>query len=369
MFRHVFPIYPSDKVVELLAQLDCIESWRLSEIFQPRRLSRSLRQPLPCLTPALKISGTQWLFQASASANISLQSGLLQLGNRYFYETNLANASSSSSKPLLRIRPGSLPPGWWHRIRSPRRLSQPLLLLSTHNNPNYFHWLTQPGLSTLFLQEHFDLDPLREVMLAFSHRPGRSLPSYVSNLLSLFAPESPHVHGVALTSDSFCRFALHEHSSEVVVSPAQLHWLRRRCREQLQPTFTPWRRVLISRRRSNRRRCLNEQQVFAALAPFGFEQYCLEDLSVTDQLRLFSESSLLVGAHGAGFTNLIACGPQATIVELVPRPGPFCHYYAMADALDLVHGHLLANCCHPETDDFTIATDDLVELLRSMEVL
>jgi len=155
----------------------------------------------------------------------------------------------------------------------------------------------------------------------------------------------------------------------VAVSPAQVHWLHRRCRDQLQSPLKPWRRVLISLQRSSRRRCLNEDQLLPALDPYGFERHCLEDLSVLEQLRLFSESALLVGAHGAGFSNLVACSPQASIVELLPRPGAFCHYYVMADVLGLSHGHLLASSCDVENDDFTIAPEDLLELLREMELL
>ena len=360
------PIYPSDETLAALPEHLGVQSWRLDETFQPRRVSRSLREPLPCLTPELKISGRQWLFQASAAARVSLQSGLLRLGQRCLYESNRTNQDSQ-----LRHwrRAGSLPPGWWHRTRAPERHQQPLLLLSTHNNPNYFHWLTQPGLSPLFLQEHFGLHPLPRVALALSNRPRRSLPSYVQPLLRVVAPELPVVEGVALASESLCRFAVQEHSSEVVVSPAQVHWLHRRCRDQLHPPPKPWRRVLISRQRSSRRRCLNEDQLLSALDPYGFERHCLEDLSVIEQLRLFSESALLVGAHGAGFSNLVACAPQASIVEFLPRPGAFCHYYAMADVLGLSHGHVLASRCDLETDDFTVNPPDLLALLREMELL
>jgi hypothetical protein len=136
------PLYPSDKALAALTAQLGVQSWRLEETFQPRRVSKSLSEPLTCLTPELKISGRQWLIQAPAAVKVSLQSGLLRLGGRCFYESNRANAN-----PMVRRwrRAGSLPPGWWHRSRVPLRHPQPLLLLSTHNNPNYFHWLTQPG--------------------------------------------------------------------------------------------------------------------------------------------------------------------------------------------------------------------------------
>lgn len=360
------PLYPSDESLEALCNIPGIQSWRFEETLETKKVSTCLNQPLKCFTPELKSSGRQWLLQAPSTANVSLQSGLLRLGPRCLYESNLTNVDPTVRR--LRLA-GSLPPGWWHRTRKPKRYQQPLLLLSTHNNPNYFHWLTQPGLAPLFLQDHFGLSHLSGAALAVSHRPRRSLPSYVPSLLEIFAPELPLFQDVTLTSDSLCRFALQEHNSDVVISPTQLHWLHRRCRDQLRPPLKPWRRVFISRQRSTRRRCLNEDQVFAAIDPYGFELHYLEEMSVLQQLRLFSESVLIVGAHGAGFSNLVACSPQASVVELLPRPGPFSHYYAMADALGLSHGHLLASNCDLDTDDFTIAPMDLILLLREMQLL
>ena len=366
MLDLVRPFYPSDETLSELCDQPGVQSWCLEETFRPRQVSACLREPMACMTPELKISGRQWLIQASATAKVSLQSGLLRVGHRCLYESNRTNANS---KVRRWRRAGSLPPGWWHRPRDPKRYQRPLVLLSTHNNPNYFHWLTQPGLAPLFLQLHFGLSPLTGAALALSHRPRRCFPSYVPSLLEAFAAELPLVQDVALISESLCRFAVQEHSSEVVLSPAQLHWLHRRCRDQLQPPLKPWRRVLISRQLSTRRRCLNEDQLLAALAPYGFERHCLEDLSVIQQLRLFSESALLVGAHGAGFSNLVACAPQAAVVELMPRPGAFSHYYVMADVLGIRHGHLLASCCDVQTDDFMIAPADLMDLLREMALL
>lgn len=366
MLRLPRPLYPSDETIANLCEQLGFQSWRLEETFQPRCVSKCLGEPLPSLTPDLKISGCQWLLQATAASNVSLQSGLVRIGLQCVYEANRTNVDLGVRSCG---RSGSLPPGWWHRNRDPQLYQQPLLLLSTHNNPNYFHWLTQPGLAPLFLQEHFGLSPLPGASLALSHRPRRSLPSYVDSMLEMFAPELTLVRSVALTSESMCRFSLQSHCTDVVISPAQLHWLRRRCSEQLPHALKPWRKVFISRQRSRRRRCLNEDQLLASLVPYGFECHYLEDLSVIQQLKLFAESSLLVGAHGAGFSNMVACAPGATVVELMPRSGPFSHYYAMADALGLRHGHILANYFNLETDDFTIAPADMMELLLEMDLL
>ena len=107
----------------------------------------------------------------------------------------------------------------------------------------------------------------------------------------------------------------------------------------------------------------------SALSPYGFQTYCLESLTVEEQLRLFSESSVVVGPHGAGFANIVACPVHSAIIELLPRPGNFSHYYAMADQLHLKHGHLLGSDFDPKTDDFSIDPDQLIALLSLMHLI
>ena len=106
-----------------------------------------------------------------------------------------------------------------------------------------------------------------------------------------------------------------------------------------------------------------------ALSPYGFQTYSLESLPVEEQLRLFSESAVVIGPHGAGFANMIACAPSSAIIELLPRPGNYSHYYAMADQLDLKHGHLLATDFDPMTDNFSIDPYQLISLLSLMELI
>jgi capsular polysaccharide biosynthesis protein len=243
-----------------------------------------------------------------------------------------------------------------------------LVLLSSHNNPNYFHWATQPGLAPLFLQEHFGLPPLQDAAIALSHRRSRPLPTYVEPLLELLAPDLPRHVAPALASASTCRLALQAHASSVVVSPRQLHWWRQRLKHVLSPVPRPWRRLLLSRRQARNRRCCNEDQLLAALTPLGFERVDLEQRSVQDQWQLFAEAAIVMGVHGAGFTNLVACQPGALVVELVPDQGPYSHYYLMASALGLRHGHLIGKPLDPTSTNFLVDPARLFELLGVLGV-
>jgi len=61
---------------------------------------------------------------------------------------------------------------------------------------------------------------------------------------------------------------------------------------------------------------LNEDELFEAVAPFGFERVVPGELSVTDQIAAFSSARVIVAAHGAGLTNMIFTPPGAAIVEI-----------------------------------------------------
>jgi capsular polysaccharide biosynthesis protein len=149
----------------------------------------------------------------------------------------------------------------------------------------------------------------------------------------------------------------------VVVSPALLAWWREILGGLMASAGPPRRRLLISRRRARSRRCLNEEALLARLAPLGFERLDLEGMAVRDQLVAFAHAAVVVGAHGAGLTNLVACQPGATLVELLPGEGPFHHYFLMASCLGVRHGHLIGHRPDPACDDFTVDPDQLLALL------
>ena len=47
-----------------------------------------------------------------------------------------------------------------------------------------------------------------------------------------------------------------------------------------------------------------------------------EKLSLEKQIYLFNKASIVVGAHGAAFTNIIFCRPGTKIIEIIPADHP-----------------------------------------------
>lgn len=362
-------------VVDQLAAVPGVTVHTLEETYQPPAPSRSLHPPAPAFTPAIQSRLVQHLVDVAMPAGFSSCHGLLASASGWLYEANPANAAGPDRRSLstlavlaslLRRRwnGAAVPPGWWRPVPVPRWEAGPLVLLTSHNNPNYHHWLTMPGLAPLMLQRRFGLEVDPRTILALTAVPGRSQPPYLRPLLALVAPELPVVEAAALTAPRL-RFALQEHGSDVVVSPALLDWWRQRWGALAPPGPSTMRRLFISRRGARSRRCLNEDALMARLAPLGFERLQLEALPVRQQLEAFAGAEVVVGVHGAGLTNVVACREGATLVELLPGDGPFNHYFLMASILGVRHGHLMGSRSDPASEDFTVVPDQLVALLAS----
>jgi capsular polysaccharide biosynthesis protein len=360
-------------VVERLATLPGVTLHTLEETYQPPAASLAPHTPARAFTPASRSRLVQHLLEVAQPAGFRGCHGLLALGSCWLYEANPANAAepdrcSLSARAVLsrllrrRWNPAAVPPGWWRPAAAPQTLAGPLVLLSSHNNPNYHHWLTLPGLAPLMLQRRFGLPVEPGTRLALTALPGRSQPAFLKPLLAVVAPQLPVVEAAALSAPRL-RLALQEHHSPVVVSPALLEWWRAIAGHLAAAAGPPRRRLFISRRGAGSRRCLNEAALMARLAPLGFERLDLERLTVRGQLEAFASAAVVVGAHGAGLTNLVACRAGATLVELLPGDGPFSHYFLMASCLGLRHGHLLGTRPDPASDDFTVDPDQLLALL------
>lgn len=95
---------------------------------------------------------------------------------------------------------------------------------------------------------------------------------------------------------------------------AGVDWIR----ERLAPLqAAPATRLLfVSRRDNGRRRVVNEDELFDAVAPLGFERVVPGNMTVAAQIAAFASARVIVAAHGAGLTNMIFTPPGAVIVEL-----------------------------------------------------
>lgn len=78
-------------------------------------------------------------------------------------------------------------------------------------------------------------------------------------------------------------------------------------------------RVFVSRRAATRRRCLNADEVERRFRKAGFVVVYPEDLSLPDQVRLFSTVPVVAGYAGSGLINTVFSSGPATRIVLASK--------------------------------------------------
>ncbi|WP_310621072.1 glycosyltransferase family 61 protein [Flexibacterium corallicola] len=81
----------------------------------------------------------------------------------------------------------------------------------------------------------------------------------------------------------------------------------------------PYRKIYVSRRDARIRRILNEEQLEKFLLRKGFDIICPGELSHPEQVKIFNEAKVIIGAHGAGLTNILFSQSGGVVLELLPR--------------------------------------------------
>ena len=67
----------------------------------------------------------------------------------------------------------------------------------------------------------------------------------------------------------------------------------------------------------------------------GFTIYKPEELNIKEQIYLFNHASIIAGAHGATFTNIIFCKPSTKIIEIIPKSHPSKKCERISEILNL----------------------------------
>ena len=237
-----------------------------------------------------------------------------------------------------------------------RTLDRAVLL---HNcwNYGYFHWVTEI-LTKLEGIERYREHTGRQPTLILGPNP---LPFQKESLRLLGYDTDDWIEwdGTTTVVD---RFVVPSMRREIrrgsVASPVACDWLRERLRSAATnrvDTDRFSRRVYVSRSDADRRRVVNEPAVMELLAEYGFEDYRLADMSVAENVALFSQAEIVVGPHGAGLTDIMFAD-ETSLVELFRGTDNTCVYFVLAKHLGHRYRYLQ---CEPEGTDLAV---DLITL-------
>lgn len=216
-------------------------------------------------------------------------------------------------------------------FRNTRIVEHEVLWVTDDWSPGYFHWLMDV-MSRLVVME----DRLRQLVLL--------LPHTCENLEFVH----PSLRCFDLKSIEFIR-PQEVLQVRTVVMPSHVaptgHYnddIIRRVRELMVRTLGgnanhkgKGERIYISRARASKRRITNEAEVLDVLQRLGFLTVYAEEMSLEEQVKLFSRTRSLVSNHGAGLANMLFVPEHANVLEL--RQDGDAHrnfYFSLASALN-----------------------------------
>jgi hypothetical protein len=237
------------------------------------------------------------------------------------------------------------------------------LIFYNGNLANYYHWLVEGLVCLDVLSQALGLGSNAKIVLPksidfdvrFDHRDllravglgGREIVEAAANFIKV-------------------REAIWVDSDQIQWMPAHhVKDFQRRVAALYGGSRGPRNKRLLVARRGLTRKFHNLEQVEASLSIYGFKTVYLEGMSSVDQILLFQSAEFIIGAHGAGLSNLLFCEPGTKVIELMPCVEFRSYFWFISQKLDLVYG--LQFCANGYDDGSTVDIDKLQTLIQMVE--
>ncbi len=207
-------------------------------------------------------------------------------------------------------------------VAASQYLPEPLMLAGnvvccgTRYAYSYFHWLFDVIPKIGLLQEQEDLQKIDRFIF---NKTYERFHHEIFSLLGLTPDKLLFVNKIyARCKKLFIPlFSFNKGHFKGYVSQPVCKYLRSTFLDKFNNSTNSYpRRLYISRSRASHRRLLNEGDIIETIDHFGFEVVRPEELSFTEQVKLFQQASAIVASHGAGLSNIVFCQPHTKVIEL-----------------------------------------------------
>ena len=204
------------------------------------------------------------------------------------------------------------------------------LVQGASGNKNYFHWLFDILPKIKLCSEHYLLKEIdffylpspqnfqKQTLSIFNIKEDKILDSNLYRHIQaseLIVVDHPWYHkGIIIDQNKFL-------PSWIV------HWLRDVYLKYAKK-FDNNEKIYIDRTESRYNHCQiqNDNEIFNFLKEKGFSKCRVGELSFFEQIYLFNNAKIIIGAHGAAFTNLAFCKSDTKIIEIRPSTQPNNNY-------------------------------------------
>jgi len=220
-----------------------------------------------------------------------------------------------------------------HEVIEPYTILQKALMIEGRFTENYYHFLTETFPRVLMAREVLDLTEMPIII---------SNTEIVRNFLGLLGIHPSQIISPSAQGHIFVQELYYPSSIPMdLPSKDRLHAIRSFMEEQF-PIQEPEQNqdliIYISREKYIRSTPkLDEEQLLASLEK-AFPSYSLEIFSGKESLeetvRMFRRAKIILGAHGAGLTNMIFSQPNTIIGEVTQTSNPLFLFWHISQAMD-----------------------------------
>jgi capsular polysaccharide biosynthesis protein len=93
--------------------------------------------------------------------------------------------------------------------------------------------------------------------------------------------------------------------------------------------------------RQGTRNVANQARIIPILEKYGFEIY--DYTKYSDEPSYFSTADMIIGAHGAGLTNIVFCQENTKVLELIPSDHVHPYFFTLAESARLDYAYLVGD--------------------------
>lgn len=235
------------------------------------------------------------------------------------------------------------------------------LLIHNHWSSGYHHWITESLVRLLSIntKEYNLIIPIDypkfafEILSTYSFKSIIKIPAktgvFASNITIPFNPDS----------------GFYEKDKLHAIKAHFLNYYNI-------PDSVPTSRIYITRKNAAKRKVENEKELLPILEKFGFVVIDADQLTVLEQIKLFSSCSILISIHGAALTNCIFMNENTTVLEFYKKNTfiNYC-YERMTKELHINYARLLCdggtnNTTHVDVTDLIVNIDDFEKVLNKL---
>lgn len=171
---------------------------------------------------------------------------------------------------------------------------------------NYFHWLTDSMPKLLIYKNKYPQANVRLIL------PNNS-PTFIKDSLNLFSLVIENIKPNEYLKVNNLTHV--DYISKSGFSHPNLIELANTIKDKIKVQKGN-RKIYLSRTFSNNRAITNEIELINLLVEYDFEICYAENISFTEQVKLFSEANVIISSHGAGLTNLMFMPEGSKVIEI-----------------------------------------------------